>query len=206
MILKLFVFLFLLLPFNANAQDDVLSLPEIVNPSQSRNTGPVTSLTMANDYYKVCVKEESLVYEDEEKELLCACKSANMSEHLTVEEFRNLDSKGVNGREARGKAIAFGVTPCIEFVLDSKVERDCMNSNRLKDMIFGKRKVCGCATNHFKNVITETGTYHIMEAVKYDPMTLNPMEHYFVQPAYFNQLDALIQRCRTNIQFKKDHQ
>lgn len=206
MILRLFLLLLLVISAPAYAQEDVKSLPEIVNPSADfeNKDQPITATVLANNYFKTCVAEESLVYEDYEKELLCACQSANMSEHLTVDEFKRLKSKSAKGREARGKAIAYGFAPCMEFILESKMTRDCMNAKQLKDMIFGKKKVCGCAVNHYQSIMTRDGSYIIMDSSKYEPMSINPLEYYFRQDSYINQLNALIKACRVDVQYSEE--
>lgn len=206
MILRLLSLALLIITLPAYAQEDVKTLPEIVNPSVDfDNDGkPITALVMANEYYKSCVKEETLVYNEEEKQLLCACQSANMSEHLTVREFRRLKSDSAAGREARGKAVAYGFAPCLNYVLESKTTRDCMKSKKLNDLIFGKKKICACATNLYQNVMSRDGSYIIMDSTKYEPMSIDPMEYYFRQDSYFHQLNAFISNCRNDFQYNEE--
>ncbi len=206
MILRFLTILLITITTPAFAQDDVKNLSEILNPSVDfgNSDEPLTAAVMSKYFFKQCLASESLVLNDKEKELLCACQSSNMSENLTVEEFKLLEVDSIPGRNARGKAIAFGFTPCMEYVLDSKINRDCMKSEKISDVIFGKKRMCGCTTNRFKSIITNNGTYFIMDAVKHEPMNLNPLEHYFRQDTYFSTLEFLVEQCRTDIQFKLD--
>lgn len=208
MIIRLFFLSLIFFTVPAIAQDDVQDLSEILNPTiDYGNDGkPLTSAIMSNYFYKQCLNEESLVLNSEEKQLLCTCQSANMAENLTVDEFKALKSDSVRGRNARGKAIAYGFTPCMEFILESKVSRDCLKSKTIENVIFGKKEMCACTTNHFKNFMTRDGTYLIMDAYKHEPMNLNPLEHYFRQDSYVNQYEFLLKRCRVDIQYKQERQ
>lgn len=206
MIFRLFFLSLMFFTTPAISQDQVKNLSEIVNPpiDYANDGKPLTSAVMSNHYYKGCIEEESLVLSDEERKTLCACSAANMAENLTVEEFKALKSNSIRGRNARGKAVAFGFTPCMEYVIESKINRDCLKSKYINDVIFGKKAMCDCTTNHFKNFLTRDGTHIIMEAIKQEPMSLNPLEYYFRKDAYVNQREHLLRRCRIDIQYQLD--
>lgn len=204
----LFLFaLLLFFPLPSSAQDDdVKPLSEILNPpiDYGNDGKPLTSQIMANYYFKNCIKEDTLVFEQDEKELLCACSAANMSQHLSVEEFKALDKDTVKGRNARGKAIVNGYTPCMEYVMESKIMRDCSKSKQLRDIIIGKSKMCGCTTNYMKSFMTRDGAYLIMNTLEQHPMSLDPLEYYFREDGYFNQLEHYLKGCIRTEKYGQD--
>lgn len=206
MIFRLFFIMLFAFTAPAFAQDDVKPLSEILNPpiDYGNDGKPLTAKIMANYYYKQCAAEETLVFSDDEKELLCACSSANMSEHLSVAEFKALDQDTVKGRNARGNAVAYGYIPCMEYVIETKVMRDCLKSPKLKDIIIGKKRMCGCAVDHMQNFMMRDGTYIIMDTLKHNPMSLNPLEHYFREDSYRSQREHYLHNCRMSIQYELD--
>ena len=118
--LKFFIFLFILfaMPLDGFAEDDdVKSLGEILNqgPVQDDDGVELTPKLLANRYYKECTKEKSLIFDEEEQNLLCTCVSANMARTLSVEEFQLLDEDSAQGtwKETQGfsSAVRNDATP-----------------------------------------------------------------------------------------------
>ncbi len=206
--LKLILALLILTPLNAYAQNtnDVKNLGDILNPrANSENDGkPLTAARMANNYYKKCIAAETLVFTQDEIQTLCACSSANMAETLTIDEFTVLEQDSRKGRDARGKAISFGYAPCMQYVIETKIKRDCQDAPYINDVIIGKKAICQCTTDYFQKHVTGNGPYIILEALKYNPMTLNPLEDYFRKDTYIGQRDQYIRACRDKIQYQLD--
>ncbi len=189
------------------AQDeDVKTLGEILNGPQETygNDGkPLTSAVMANHYYKNCVAQDSLAFNEKELEILCGCTSAKMSEVLTVEEFKRLPIK--NGKDARSKMMAFAYAPCIEYIIEDKVTRDCMRSNKLRDIIVGKSLVCGCVNDLFKKYLIADAKNIISRSTLHDPMTLNPLEYYFTGDGYTSQHRGFLESCNFKFRYERDN-
>ncbi len=187
--------------------DEVKSLGEILNPELDYgNDGkPLTAEIMANYYYNRCKSTESLAFSETEMETLCACSAAEMSKVLTVDEFKVLYVDSRKGLDARGKAIAYGYVPCMEYALRSKFSSTCAISKRLNNVVVGKKQICKCATDSFMKETKETAPMRIMEGIKYDPMTLNPLEHYFTTYDYPASFDSHIKYCRFKDKYKRQN-
>ena len=185
MILRFLVTIALIISFPVWAQqtqndDDVKTLGEIFNPNidEDNDGKPATATVMGNRYYQTCMNEETFTLRDDEKEILCACSAANMSEHLSVEEFKQLDKETTAGRNARGKAIAYGYTPCINYMLENKTKRDCLSSATLDNILTkkGKKRICKCTSEHYLNFFSKEGSNIMLQEILYEPLTLNPLE------------------------------
>tara|TARA_R110001592_G_scaffold16881_10_gene71662 strand:+ start:23050 stop:23703 length:654 start_codon:yes stop_codon:yes gene_type:complete len=185
--------------------DDVQSLGDILNPKVDGEDRAVTAKDMANIYYKKCMDKESLAFDDDEKEILCACTSANMAEVLKVSEFNNLYENNNKGRDARGKVIAYAYTACMGYVMEQKLYKDCVVSPIVRTLIAGKKSVCECSAKQYVDVINKDASYIIMQSLKHDPMTLNPLEHFFTTSNYGNTANKYIENCRYHMLYKKQN-
>ncbi len=207
-ILSLFVCFFFSINVNVYAQsqsedDKVQSLGDILNPKADDMLGAKTTQDMANIYFKRCLKTKTLAFDDEEKEMLCACTSANMGQVLTVSEFNVMHEDNLKGKDARGKVIAFAYTKCTDYVIESKLYNDCMVSPVLKSITRGKKDICECSAKEYVQRINKEMSYIIMESLKYDPMTLNPLERFFTTTNYGYMSEHYTKACRAKLLYQK---
>ncbi len=189
---------------NIADDDKVQSLGDILNPQSDDGVSSVKNAKeMANIYYKKCIKEKSLAFDEEEKEILCACTSAEIGSVISTKEFKNLYKDNYKGKDARGKVLAYAYTKCMDYVIENKLFNDCMVSPTIKKIVTGKSAVCNCSTKSYKDIIAKDTSYIIMEAIKYDPMTLNPLEHYFTSTNYEYMFDKHTQYCYSRMLYNK---
>ncbi|PCJ96336.1 MAG: hypothetical protein COA45_11060 [Zetaproteobacteria bacterium] len=186
---------------------DVKSLGDILNqPKDYGNDGkPLTSAIMANHYYKICTSKKNLAFDEEETKILCGCNAAEMSELLSVQEFKDLDKNTRKGKDARGKSLAYAYAPCMKHVIEKKVKYDCYVSRKLDDIVVGKKTLCKCVVNNFKSYFDQSATDIIMRATHNDPMTMNPLEDFFMETNYRAQHDHYIQQCRFEFLYNKEN-
>jgi len=177
--------------------DKVQSLGDILNPQEDDDglSGVKNAKDMANVYYKKCMKKKSLAFDKDEKEILCACTSAKIGSVITVKEFKHLYEDNYKGKEARGKVIAYAYTSCMDYAVESKLYNDCMVSSTIKKVVTGKRAVCKCSTKEYMDRMFKETSYIVMQAIKYDPLTLNPLEHYFTTNDYGYLFEKNTQYC-----------
>ncbi len=190
-----------------NKNEEVQSLGDILNaPEEFGNNGePLTSAIMANHYYETCTSKKNLAFDEEETKILCGCNAAEMSEILTVQEFKDLDKNTRKGKEARGKALAYAYAPCMKYVIEKKVKYDCYVSNKLDDIVVGKRSLCKCVVDSFKRYFDNNATSIITRATHNNPMTMNPLEDYFIETNYRSQQAHVIKQCRFKFLYKRDN-
>lgn len=188
-------------------EEGVQSLGDILNAPEDfgSNGQPLTSAIMANHYYGVCASKKNLAFDEEETKILCGCNAAKMSEVLTVQEFKDLDKNTKTGKKARGKALAYAYAPCMKYVTEKKVKDDCYVSNKLNDIVVGKRSLCKCVVDNFKYYFDHNATSIITRATHYDPMTMNPLEDYFIGADYSSQRGNFIKQCRFKFLYKRDN-
>ena len=200
------LFLFITPAFAQN-NDSVQSLGDILNekPDYGTDGKPLTSALMANHYYKNCMHKESLIFDTDQKKTLCGCTSAKMSETLSVQDFKDLDQKTKRGRDARGRMLAYAYAPCMGYVIDDKTKADCRRAGALKDIVRGRKIVCDCVAERLKKHIRLNTSHIIMSAMNHDPMTLDPLEHYFTAGNYYPQYDHFMRQCRFNFQYNRDN-
>lgn len=185
---------------------DVETLDDILNPDRVQRDGwPVTLETLANDYYSTCVSDDDGVFTADQRNMLCACTAANMAKKLTVEDFNNLDKQTIEGKDARGKAIAFSYLPCMQYVFSDIVRADCYRSPQLSNIITGKKTLCQCTVNHFEQYMSRDGTFIIMEALKHEPETLNPLAYYFKHKNYKSQHRHFVKQCHFHFRYNLDN-
>ena len=189
-------------------EGNVQSLNEILNQKTDdygSNGKPLTSAIMANNYFKTCTDKKNLAFDKEETEILCGCNAAKMSELLSVQEFKDLEKDNKQGKEARGRSLAYAYAPCMKHVIEKKVKNDCYVANQLNDIIAGKKTLCKCVVDKYKYFLDQNASYIIMKAVQYDPMTLNPLEDYFKKTDYRSQHNHFIKQCRFQFFYDKDN-
>lgn len=210
-VLALSIVMFSGISLNANAQsdqnNDVRSLDEILNDKEDYGSDgkPLTSEIMANHYYKTCSNKKNLSFDEEETKILCACNAAKMSEVLSVQEFKDLEKNNKKGKEARGRYLAYAYAPCMKHVIEKKVKHDCYVSRQLDDIVAGKKSLCKCVIDRFKYHFSSNAGNIIRKAAHYNPMTLNPLEDYFIHENYYQQRDHTIKQCRFQFFYKQDN-
>lgn len=205
-ILSLFVCFFFTTNITVYAQSDddgVKTLGEILNPQTDDMASVATAKEMTQIYYKRCIAEKSLAFDKQEKELLCTCTAANMGQVITVSEFNNMYKDNIKAKDTRGKVIAFAYTECMNYVIESKLYNDCMVSPALNSVIRGKKNICECSSAEYVKTINNEASYIIMEALKYNPMTLNPLEHFFTTKNYGYMADKYTESCKYKMLYKK---
>lgn len=188
-----------------SSEDEVMPLGDILNPKRIESGPTATATDRANIYYKKCMIEKSLAFDEGEKEILCACTSAKMGNIITEEEFKQLYKDNRMGRDARGKIIAYAYTDCMGYVVKNKIFNDCMVSPIVGRIIHGKNLICNCAANQYNETINNEAANIMMKAIKYDPMTLNPLEHYFTTRSYGSMNDKYINFCRGKMLYDKSN-
>ena len=184
---------------NFGESNDVQSLGDILNPKKDNYSQDMSIEDRGNIYFQKCMDTESLAFDDPEKELLCACTSAKVGEIITGPEFVELYKDTKKGEEARLKVITYAYTECIDYALREKMIKDCRVMPTLKTIRRGKKVVCECTADYYDKLMLEGAAHLIMEGVKYNPMTLNPLEHYFTSDAYYNTLKNYTEVCRSQM-------
>ncbi len=190
----------------ANAQkanDEVQSLGEILNPRAKNSGSELGVKERSNLYFRKCMATESLAFDNEEKEILCACTSAKLGEIITGEEFVELYKDTKAGANARMKVITYAYTECMNYAIKSKVYKDCRVLPLMGKIKHGKDFVCECLTNQHEDLVNKGASRMIMDGVKHDPMTLNPLESYFTTDSYYNTLENYVKICRARLMYNK---
>ncbi len=183
------------------------SLSDILNPQEEEEVRdvPITPALLANDYFKSCVAEETLAFNEFEKQLLCGCVSAKMSELLEIEDFKHLKAKTSKGRDVRSNVLAFAYAPCMEYPMETKVTDDCMISPELRDIVSGKELVCKCAKDEFIQHMHDHANTIFTQAQKYTPTTLNPLEYYIVHLGYDSLVNTFTKKCKYDVMYEKQN-
>lgn len=183
--------------------NEVKSLGEILNPQEKNNTLKLSPIERGNFYYENCMQTESLAFDKNEKETLCTCTAAKMTNLLTNKEFSHLYKDSKEGSNARMKVITYAYTGCMNYVIEKKIRKDCATLPFLDTVFHGKKQVCACAVNQYNELMSKAAPEIFMDAIKYDPMTLNPLEHYFTSDAYYYNVKRYAKACRTKLLYEK---
>ncbi|MFP4098833.1 MAG: hypothetical protein ACLFP8_08160 [Alphaproteobacteria bacterium] len=185
--------------------NEVKSLGEILNPQTDEYDENLPPKDRANIYFAKCMDTPSLAFDTKEKETLCACTSAQITTLLNGTEFAQLYKDTTAGRDARMKVITYGITECMDYVIGQKVFNDCMVSPLLNTIRIGKKYICNCARKHYEDIMRKSAPYFFMEAIKHDPMTLNPLEHHFTTDGYYSTLKRYTENCRTKMLYERQN-
>ncbi len=188
-----------------DATDDVQSLPEILNNPLPNGSKPITPADLARSYYHKCVAKESLIFTRREQEILCSCTASGMATALTAKEIKHLERKTNTGTEARDKFRAFAYAPCMEYVVEDKVQFECYKTPLIKSLIGGKKAICQCTKERMKKFINDNASTIIINAARENPMTLDPLGDYFVRADYYGQRDYTIKQCYDMFRYNKDN-
>ncbi|MCK5385497.1 MAG: hypothetical protein KAJ29_07940 [Alphaproteobacteria bacterium] len=185
------------------SDNKVQSLGDILNPKIGDYKENLSVDERGNIYFSKCMATESLAFDVEEKELLCACTSAKLGDIITGPEFVSLYKDTKKGETARLKVITYAYTKCIDYAIREKIYKDCRVLPVLKSIKYGKKNICECTANHYERLLTNGAAHLIMEGIKYAPMTLNPMERYFTTNAYYNTLSKYAKACRSQMLYDR---
>ncbi len=205
-ILQLFTLLlvFITVPQMTKAQDDVESLGRILNePNLNENGQALTGEDYANMFFEKCMSEDQDVFVESEREILCSCTAAKMSENLTIEDFQALYKKSNPGREARGKTVAFAHLPCMQYVLDTKINRECRKLPLVKRLISGKNTLCSCTRRKYKKHLRQNASFIARNARINNPMSMNPLALYFESKEHEYHIENITEGCKFDIDYNK---
>ena len=191
----------------AQSQGDstVKPLGEILNPKPKDYDENTKSKERGNIYYKKCMQSESLAFDEEEKTLLCACTAAKIPEVLTGPEFAELYKDTKAGRNARIILMTYAYTDCMDQAVSDKVYKDCLYGKELDGIIYGKKNICRCVAKEYNDLLIIAAPDFFMDAIKYDPMTLNPLERHFISETYFYNLKRYSKACRARLLYEKSN-
>lgn len=204
----LFVLCFPVVAAHAQDDDAVKPLHEILNPPSDGVVTPSKdklSIDYAKDYYASCMKREHNVYTKEQQEVACTCAAAKMSESLSLNQLQALQKDNMEGKDARDSFLAYAYAPCIKHVTKEVVRSDCFQSEQLKRVISGKSAVCQCAVDQLDKIISEMMPTIIIDIVRQYPMTLDPMEYYFVSDDYSRQSRGFFSSCTYDHFYRKKY-
>lgn len=191
---------------NVRIEDDqVKPLGEILNPKTDKLDENLTVDERGNLYFERCMAKESLAFDPEEKEIICACTAAKLGEIITAPEFPHLYKDTTTGEKARMKVITYAYTECIDYAITDKMYKDCAILPLMQKISYGRTRVCECAIGHYNKLLIEGTAHWIMEGIKHSPMTLNPLEHYFTSDAYYNSLLDYAKVCRAQMLYDKNN-
>lgn len=194
---------------NAHAGDPSISLDSNVGstfpPEQKKEEPPKNATEFASAYFKSCTARDHLSLTTNETKTICGCTSANMTQALSFKEMQLLDKDTPQGKDARGKFIAYAYGPCIQYLTEDVTKTDCMGSPLIQKVAVGKLAVCRCASDQMLKIMKRLAPTLVIDAVTQDPMTLDPMDSYFMNQSYTSQRDGYIRQCLYDMAYKKDN-
>lgn len=190
---------------NAQPHDDPSSLPLPDATAEHNADAPLTSEDYAIQYQKKCMAHVHTVYSDKEKEVVCGCTAAKMAETLTTDEFQILYDEDIKGQDVRDKAIAYAYAPCVRLIFNNLMTKDCLHSDHLKGVISGKNAICSCGVKTLSRIVNQMMPTIIIKIMKYNPLTLDPMEYYFSSEDYYIQSQKAFGQCSLQNRYSKEN-
>lgn len=167
------------------------------------------SAATAEEYVKIhfekCLARSHGVLTEKEVNQICACSAANMSEVLSIDEMKSLDKKTKQGKTARSKFIGYAYAPCVKYLVGDMTKTDCLGGKLAKNIKVGKLAVCKCAEKTMLSLIDNLSAHFMIEAVRQNPMTLDPIDEFLSSDAFAVQRDGNIERCIFEKAYEKDN-
>lgn len=209
-VLYFMMFLVFCVPVMAQTpeEDSVKPLHEILNPPTDGVVTPGKSklpVDYAKDYYNSCMNREHNVYTKEQQELACTCTAAKMSESLSLKQLQTLQKDNMEGKDARDTFLAYSYAPCMKHVIKEVIRADCFQSEPVKRVVSGKSAVCQCAVDQLDKLVGEMMPSIIIDIVREYPMTLDPMEYYFISEDYARQSRGYFSSCTYDHFYRKKY-
>lgn len=159
-------------------------------PEKPKTPEQKTGIELSNEYFMRCVGEKRIQYTAELQELMCGCTAAKMPQYLSPSEIASLQNEDRLGTQSRAKFLINIYRPCMFEALPDIADNSCKNSDYLrKNVILGKRKVCGCMRERYRQTLEARVADIITNAVAHEPLTLDPL-HYFLGTVEFERLES----------------
>ena len=178
---------------------------EKIDEPEGKNM-PATAADYANEYYGQCVAPDHAVYTKDEQKLICSCTAANMSQTLDLEDFKMLYNEDVAGQDVRDKALVYAYAPCFKKIAKEIYRRDCYSSKQTAQYSSKeKESICSCGVERMEDTINRVMPMEIIKIVKYNPLTLDPMEYYLISDSYAVQARRIFSKCAYLYSYQKNN-
>lgn len=205
-ILRLLLLTMFLLPHAAAAQEPSIPIDQNFPQSPAKRViEPRNAEEFSKAHFKKCLERDHLGLTTRETELICGCSASNMVGVMNFDEMKAMSLENSVGKNARAKFLTFAYAPCIEYLTTDVTKADCMSGEAAKDIRIGKFAVCKCAAEKMVGLIKVTSAGYIDEAVKREPMNIDPMDAYFSSKSYQVQRDGYIRECAYQMAYERDN-
>tara|TARA_B100001989_G_C24548849_1_gene472811 strand:+ start:1315 stop:1971 length:657 start_codon:yes stop_codon:yes gene_type:complete len=190
------IFLGLLIGFSfqsyaAYAQDsaqDIVPLDEMLNPDmlekKEKPKVPTTAADYGNFYFEQCINEDDPIFTPSEKEILCGCTAAKMTELLPVSDFRILNQDSKAGRTVRQNVLLYAYAPCMPYVIQEYARKDCLRSEQTQNIGAGRESICRCVGQRVDKEVAMTAIDLIEIFNMEHPEKIDFLKYYFMGPLY----------------------
>lgn len=193
-----------------NGSDEPVPIDkDLTTPKKPEPPQPKTIEDLANVYYKKCVARDNKAFIKSEKETLCGCTAAKMTEMLTFKEISLLETEdplGQNGGQmARKKFLTLIYVPCMPYATKHFTKSDCYSNQRIKKVPIGKVAVCKCVSDELTSYVDRLSPTIIYDSAIKNPMSLDPLEEYFISEGYNITRNRIIEGCIYNLSYEKQN-
>lgn len=203
----LFSFAFLVFLNPSYAQEPAISIdqPMPVQPAKKNENSASTAEEYVKTHYDSCLARQHGALTKKEINQICACSASNMSENLSIDEMKSLGKKTKEGKNARSKFIGYAYAPCVKYLIGDITKTDCLGGELIKNVKVGKLAVCKCSEKKMLSLMDNLSPSVMIDAVKQNPMTLDPIDEFISSEAFSVQRDGIIERCIFEMAYKRDN-
>lgn len=163
--------------------------------AKKNKTGPVTAEDWAGQFFAKCASNEKTLFNKATQESYCACKAEKIAQYLTVPQIKVLEEDSKEGAYARGLMNMHADGPCMPDAVKKYTRDICMQDKNFKTLLKGKSVICKCVGDQIKHYVNKHAPHVVTRAVKFDPLTLDPIMFFLMDDDYNSNLVSSKQSC-----------
>lgn len=179
------------------AEDSGKTLKEIFedHEEKEKRTGEKTGTQLANDFFYKCAAIKDDYMNMDARNDLCGCVSAKISRRLSNEEIYALYDESKEGKNARAHLLIDAYVPCMLRPIKEVTVGRCLKTKQMEQFRTGRKTICGCVAGMMHDYVEREKHNLVSEGVKYNPMTLDPLEHFIGSTSYYNLMSDYLRSC-----------
>ena len=168
---------------------------EPVTPPIEGTIEATDNKAFANEYYKNCMAQDHAVLKGNDKEMLCSCTSAQLTEHFTQEQMQTSMEDSEDGAFQRARLALNVYTPCIEYPTNALVTDNCLSNPQVQAGIPNYQAVCGCVGDKMGAFMKIKAPAYMRSALAENPEDLDPLRVLLESDLYNDNTQGFLNAC-----------
>ena len=173
----------------------VVQQAEPVTPPIEGTIESTDSKAFANEYFKNCIAQDHPILSGENKEMLCACTSSQLSQHFTRDQMQTSTEDSEDGAYQRARLALQVYTPCIEYPTNALVTDRCLTNTQVQTAVPNYKAVCGCLGDKMGAFMKIKAPAYMRTALAENPEDIDPLRTLLESDLYNDNTQRFLNTC-----------